>query len=333
MSSFSRRLFTTAVGTFSFAALVALAGAPVARAQHAASAIPASCSMRTLRNGDQGVVVKAWQWRLSSPKVAWDGIFGPATLSATRAFQSTHGLPATGVVDPATWKMMGSYPGCVSTPASPPEPAGTVTRFVTTDDQYANIRRAPDLTSTILAHAPRHSKVVGIPTGQWLKTASGYINQGTLSTTSNPSAINGRIPTSSLCAVPLAWNAQHSFAPAYTARTQRYLDCNALTALTALENAFSARFGHWATIDLTYRSYSEQIYWYNLLGYPTAAVPGTSNHGYGIAVDFEQDDAPNTFSWGHPGKKWLEANALDYGFKNPFAYGTLDESYHHNFLG
>lgn len=307
-----------------------MVGIPDALAQVSPSAIPASCNITTLRNGDQGALVKAWQWRLNSPKVALDGMFGPATLNATKQFQTTQGLPASGVVDTATWQKMGSYPGCVSTPSPP---VVTVTRYVTTDDQYANVRREPSLTSTILAHVAPHSLVVGTLSGQWLKTSTGYINQGTLTATPDPSALNGQIATASMCAVPLAWNASHSFAPGYTAVTQRYLNCNALTGLTALENAFKATFGYWATIDLTYRSLTEQVYWYNELGYPTAAIPGTSNHGYGLAVDFEEDDAPNTFSWGYPGKKWLEANALNYGFKNPFAYGTANESYHHNFLG
>lgn len=319
-------------GMCSILGTAALAAAPDARARVSPSAIPASCKITTVRSGDQGGLVKAWQWRLNSPHVTLDGVFGPETLNATKQFQNTNGLLASGVVDTATWQMTGSYPGCISTP-TPPAPAGTVTRYVTTDDQYANIRIAPSLTSTILAHAAPHSRAVGTLTGQWLKTASGYINQGTLSTASNPNAINGNIPTSSLCTVPLAWNAGHSFDPGYTATTQRYINCNALTGLTALENAFKAKFGYWATIDLTYRSYSEQVYWYNKLGYPTAAIPGTSNHGYGLAVDFEEDDGPNTFSWGYPGKKWLEANALNYGFKNPFASNTPHESYHHNFLG
>lgn len=321
-----------AAGMVSLTGLTAVAQSPAAHAQASRSAIAASCKITTLRNGDQGALVKAWQWRLDTPKVALDGVFGPATLNATKQFQSTNRLPTNGIVDIATWQMMGSYPGCTSTPA-PPAPAGTVTRYVTTDDQYANIRIAPSLTSTILAHAAPHSRVVGTLTGQWLKNSTGYINQGTLSTSSNPSTSNGRLLVSAQCMVPLAWNASHSFEPGYTGKTQRYLDCNALAGLTALENAFNATFGYWAAIDLTYRSYSEQVYWYNKLGYPTAAVPGTSNHGYGLAVDFEEDDLPNTFSWGYPGKKWLEANALNYGFKNPFAYNAPHESYHHNFLG
>lgn len=330
MLSTSIRRIVTTTGICSIVALTVVAGAPRAQAHVSPSAIPASCKITTLRLGDKGTLVKSWQWRLKSEQVAVDGVFGPLTLKVTKYYQSAHGLPASGVVDAATWRATGSYPGCATVP---PPPAGSVTRYVTTDDQYAAVRSAPSLTSTILAHAAPHSRVVGTLTGQWLKTASGYINQGTLTTTSTPSTINGKIATSSLCKVPLAWNASHSFKPGYTATTQRYLNCNALAGLTTLENAFKAHFGYWAAIDLTYRSLAEQKYWYDRLGYPIAAKPGTSNHGYGLAVDFEEDDAPDTFSWGHPGQKWLKANASRYGFNNPFAYGTPSESYHHNFVG
>ena len=37
------------------------------------------------------------------PRVAADGIYGPATAAAVREFQSIFGLPPTGVTDFATW--------------------------------------------------------------------------------------------------------------------------------------------------------------------------------------------------------------------------------------
>lgn len=35
-----------------------------------------------------------------------------------------------------------------------------------------------------------------------------------------------------------------------------------------------------------YRDYDEQVYLFQLYGYPRAAIPGTSNHGWGLAGDF-----------------------------------------------
>lgn len=37
------------------------------------------------------------------PKIAVDGIYGPATANAVRVFQSVFGLPQTGIVDYPTW--------------------------------------------------------------------------------------------------------------------------------------------------------------------------------------------------------------------------------------
>lgn len=37
------------------------------------------------------------------PKIAADGIYGPATANAVKVFQSVFGLPQTGIVDYPTW--------------------------------------------------------------------------------------------------------------------------------------------------------------------------------------------------------------------------------------
>lgn len=55
----------------------------------------------TIRRGSTGEPVKAWQRILATVKA--DGIFGPATESATKSWQAARGLKADGVVGPATW--------------------------------------------------------------------------------------------------------------------------------------------------------------------------------------------------------------------------------------
>lgn len=64
-----------------------------------------------LRPGDESIYVREFQYFLNVlgenletiPEVAIDGIFGPATEAAVRAFQQTYGLPVTGIVDEETW--------------------------------------------------------------------------------------------------------------------------------------------------------------------------------------------------------------------------------------
>lgn len=64
-----------------------------------------SSGSAVLRRGDRGSAVKAWQAdlnRVSTTKIAADGVFGPSTHEATRAFQRRHKLTADGIVGRAT---------------------------------------------------------------------------------------------------------------------------------------------------------------------------------------------------------------------------------------
>lgn len=75
------------------------------------SGIPASWPGYTLEQGANGEKVRQMQEELNViagaypalPKIAEDGIFGPATENAVREFQSVFGLPVTGTVDYRTW--------------------------------------------------------------------------------------------------------------------------------------------------------------------------------------------------------------------------------------
>ncbi len=74
-------------------------------------------------------------------------------------------------------------------------------------------------------------------------------------------------------------------------------------------------------IESCYRSYDGQEWWRNYycsIGTcQNAATPGTSKHGLGRAVDFQDQLGELAFS--SPGYLWLAAHAAEYGFAQPAA--------------
>ncbi|GGB25886.1 hypothetical protein GCM10011492_15040 [Flexivirga endophytica] len=252
------------------------------------------------------------------------------------------GIPYAGWLQITDGPLVG---GCVSTDylttdrprAAPPVPCPHIVGRVTSDNQFANIRSGPGFSHPVVGRYAHHEQVTGrlVDHGPWVETERGYVNGGTIAVhATNPSSLNGRLPEHLLAPIPLCYNAVAYFEPAYTPDTPRYLNGAALAALHRLQHAFHRRFGHFATIDLTYRSYAEQEYWYDKFGSPRAAVPGTSNHGYGLAIDFEEGEEPGLYSWGAPGNHWLLTHQQAFGFHNPYA-PTLQEGedYHFNFVG
>lgn len=133
---------------------------------------------------------------------------------------------------------------------------------------------------------------------------------------------NGRIPQSSLGAL--------------SDSSERIL--SALVPQTeALRAAFKAHFGKTLQITDGYRPIDQQerifrdryttaylpgrpyrvwngVRWYQRPGTAVAAVPGTSNHGWGQAIDF--GSGVNT-SLTSPEYKWMRANAPAYGWTHP----------------
>ncbi len=75
------------------------------------SGVPSSWPGYELAEGARGAKVQQMQEQLNViagaypalPKIAADGIYGPATRAAVEKFQSIFGLPVTGVVDYRTW--------------------------------------------------------------------------------------------------------------------------------------------------------------------------------------------------------------------------------------
>jgi hypothetical protein len=108
--------------------------------------------------------------------------------------------------------------------------------------------------------------------------------------------LNGKLPSSELVVIP--WDGRD--------RVRTY----ALASLSRLNEAFRARFGHNLVVNEGYRDYATQKAYYSNppSGVGTAAVPGTSNHGWGLAVDLKLTTQEY---------KWMLANAPRFGWVNP----------------
>ena len=110
---------------------------------------------------------------------------------------------------------------------------------------------------------------------------------------------NGQLPTGALC--PL-WGAPGEM-----------LRADAAAAFNRMSQAFSAVFGEPLCVEASYRTYQRQVELYASMPAGYAAVPGTSNHGWGLATDLcggiQVDNSPEhlwlldhaaAFDWFHP---------------------------------
>ncbi|WP_199423623.1 M15 family metallopeptidase [Actinotalea solisilvae] len=152
-------------------------------------------------------------------------------------------------------------------------------------------------------------------------------NDGPTFYTSTPSETgdgsNGRIPASQLS--PLGW-CQDSQG------NQQWLRPGAAAALTSLNEAFRAQFGENIAIDMTYRSYEDQVEMREAYG-SIAARPGTSNHGTGLAFDTWEWQA---YAFGSERYDWLVANGPAYGWVAPSwarQGGSNPEYWHFEYVG
>lgn len=130
---------------------------------------------------------------------------------------------------------------------------------------------------------------------------------------------NGKIPADALCPPPFLPNSGH------------LLRCDAAKALNALNEAYKANFGINIPFTDTYRSYEAQVICRQNKG-NLCATPGTSNHGWGLAVDF----AGGINVFGTAQHEWMRANASKYGWVHPGwaqAGGSKPEPWHWEFTG
>ena len=107
---------------------------------------------------------------------------------------------------------------------------------------------------------------------------------------------NGKIPDSELQAL--------SFSPG------NKMNKKAAIAMEEMNKAYKADNGSDLIINDAYREYDRQVKLREQLG-STAGVPGTSNHGWGLAADIEVG------AFGSSTYNWLKANAHKYGYVHP----------------
>jgi len=108
---------------------------------------------------------------------------------------------------------------------------------------------------------------------------------------------NGLIPPSAMCPLGVAGHA---------------LRCDAAAAYRAMSSAFATAFGTPICITDSYRTYASQVRLYGQKP-ALAAVPGTSNHGWGLAVDL----CGGIQNFGTAQYNWMKANSGRFGFLHP----------------
>ncbi|MGA4668440.1 peptidoglycan-binding protein [Propionibacteriaceae bacterium Y1923] len=241
-----------------------------------------------VKQGSSGGAVRVVQ---GITRTGVDGVFGPATKTAVINFQRSKGLTADGVVGPATW---GALVNTVRNGDNNNIVRGVQARLsITVDGQFG-----PGTLSAVTTFQRNNGLtadgVVGPAT--WAKLVGGGGSVG-----GNPKNLytNGRLPASALTSVGFgSWR----------------LSTYCINDFKAMNAAFKTRFGKNLPISgsmSAYRTYDQQVYLYNLYlsgKGNLAARPGTSNHGWGLAVDVSVSPYGSTMY------NWLNANAGKWGF-------------------
>ena len=136
-------------------------------------------------------------------------------------------------------------------------------------------------------------------------------------TSREPMSGSGRLDRSNLCQITWA-------APGQVLR------CDAQRALPDLNKAFKAKFGQNLAITDAYRDYATQVATKQAKGY-LAAKPGTSNHGWGLALDLGGLGGEGTAK-----HRWLREHAPAFGWQHPSwarSDGRKPEAWHWEYVG
>ena len=105
-----------------------------------------------------------------------------------------------------------------------------------------------------------------------------------------------------------------------------YLRPDAATSMVAMQSAYRSATGDTLSFNEGYRDYATQVMYWNRYkaGGNVAASPGTSNHGWAEAVDFNISD--QRFNW-------LSANAASFGWDWETGAASGPEEWHWEYNG
>ena len=105
----------------------------------------------------------------------------------------------------------------------------------------------------------------------------------------------------------------------YAANNMFFL-ADVVESFDKLAKAYEAKFGKKMTLNYAYRPYSEQVRLKEAEEAENgnaAATPGTSNHGWGLAFDFDTTDNTGINRFKSETYKWMRRKASLFGWSNP----------------
>lgn len=297
--------------------------APAFAGQKYAVSVTSARSLPVLKQGAKGHGVVVLQRLLNTrgAKIAVDGSFGPATAEAVKTFQRSQGIAVDGVVGAGTWSKL--LPVLSSGARSPQ--VRVLQQTLRDHGHKLDVDGSFGPATKTAVRNFQSAKKLGVDGVVGVATWQALIGQVSSSPAPKPAPTtgtkspgpdirfprpkgtyaNGSVPRNQLCRVP-------------TARSDEWLmSCRAVPDFVAMNNAYRQSFGRDIQVDhltlTAYRTVGEQRHLYRTKPKGWAAYPGTSNHGWGLALDINmrRGGAP---SHGSATYRWLHANGPKYGF-------------------
>jgi hypothetical protein len=238
---------------------------------------------RARRTGAAPAPASRWTG-ISLPQAGIAGALGLATIAVplTGAFAEAH--PMKQVADPVTAALAPLPPFPLAT--IPPRTALDDVRLLPDEEPSASVPARLAAPRTLLVGRASRSNERAVLPG-----CDGHVP-------STAGIQNGQLPTSTLCTL---WD------------PRRQLRSDAAVAIAKLNLAYQQHFGHTMCVSDAYRSLGAQ-YRIKAERGSFAARPGTSEHGWGLAVDLCDGVEQGSSSLSY---QWMRANATRYGWQNP----------------